>query len=448
MGSPRLSLIAPAPVLLTSSGFYGTLAAVRSLGRAGIPIVVADEARLGPASWSRFVTRRERCPGQSSSAFIDWLLAFGEEHPGHVLYPTSDETAWVFAKNREPLSRCFHLYQPPLDAICSLLNKRQLDGVGRAEGLSFPRTWFPESDSDVLRVAREARFPVLVKPVTQMLHPTHSKGTVVDSPAHLADTFAVVATDPYAPELIAHDPTVVRPMIQEFHINAVNGIYNISGFIDEFGRVLGLRASKKVFQRPRRLGVGVCFEPAEIDEVLADAVVRVCRRVGYYGVFEVEFIPSNGENLLIDFNPRFYGQMGFDIRRGLPLPVLAYYAALGDRSAVTRLAAESAAGGDDQRTAYCHRIDLEQLLCFQRLSGALSAEEARHWRGWYDSRRESVVDAVIDSDDRLPAFSEILQQTYAHLRHPRMAARTMLLRSMLLGVNAWQLARDANLDAI
>src|SRR6188472_1424905 len=86
VGSPRLSLIAPAPVLLTSSGFYGTLAAVRSLGRAGIPIVVADEARLGPASWSRFVTRRERCPGQSSSAFIDWLLAFGEEHPGHVLY--------------------------------------------------------------------------------------------------------------------------------------------------------------------------------------------------------------------------------------------------------------------------------------------------------------------------------------------------------------------------
>src|SRR6266436_4705611 len=84
------------PALLTMPGYGGTLAAVRCLGRAGIPVTVASEAPALPAAWSRWTTRRVRCPRpRDARAFMDWLLRFGEREPGHVLYPTSDDLAYL-----------------------------------------------------------------------------------------------------------------------------------------------------------------------------------------------------------------------------------------------------------------------------------------------------------------------------------------------------------------
>ena len=63
---------------------------------------------------------------------------------------------------------------------------------------------------------------------------------------------------------------------------------------------------------------------------LVEAIRRLCREVGYFGVFEIEFLRVLDRGwAVIDFNPRFYHQMGFDIARGLPLPIWAYLGASG-----------------------------------------------------------------------------------------------------------------------
>ena len=81
------------PALLANADYYGTLAAARSLGRYGVPVTVAHENHLGAASWSRFIADSCSCPPTSDSrAFLSWLIAFGAAHPGHVLYPTSDDS--------------------------------------------------------------------------------------------------------------------------------------------------------------------------------------------------------------------------------------------------------------------------------------------------------------------------------------------------------------------
>ncbi len=117
-------------VLLTESSYLSTLAAVRSFGRAGIDCVVACDSRLGAASWSRFVKRRVRCPSYTDSgALLEWLLAYGAKHPGHVLYATSDDMAWLYALHHAELSRHFRMYQPRVETVYGLLNKQQLDGI-------------------------------------------------------------------------------------------------------------------------------------------------------------------------------------------------------------------------------------------------------------------------------------------------------------------------------
>src|SRR4051794_26307538 len=98
----------PAPMLLCNPDYYGTLAATRLLGRRGIPVSVAGEQRLAVSSWSRYATRRLRCPAsRDSSAFVDWLLAFGKREPGHTLCPTSDDLTYLYALHREELSQNF-----------------------------------------------------------------------------------------------------------------------------------------------------------------------------------------------------------------------------------------------------------------------------------------------------------------------------------------------------
>ena len=45
--------------------------------------------------------------------FMDWLLRFGEREPGHVLYPTSDDLAYLFAQRAAEIGRSPDVPPPP-----------------------------------------------------------------------------------------------------------------------------------------------------------------------------------------------------------------------------------------------------------------------------------------------------------------------------------------------
>ncbi len=419
----------PAPLLLTVAGFYGTLAAARAAGRAGIPVVVADPGLLAPARWSRFVSRRERCPSmEQPEQLLQWLLDHGAHAPGAVLYPTSDEMAWLLSRHREALGRVFRLYQPPLEAVYALLHKGQLQANAQAVGLEVPPTFFPRDEAALEGVAVQARYPVLLKPQPQIFHATHSKGQLAHTPEELREGFrAACAADTYGGLLHDFDPEATRPMVQEFFSEAAEGIYSVSGFIDEAGRLVASRAAHKVLQRPRKLGIGLCFESAPVDPQLAAGLEALARRVGYYGVFEAEFIRAGGRALLIDFNPRFYSQMAFDEDRGLALPRLVHAAACGDRARLEALAAAARDWRPSARHHYRHGFVLDVTLLAQGASGRFSEDEVRHWRRWGQAPGDHVTDAVVDAEDWLPGVVDTAGHLLQYLRHPRAFVRQFVL---------------------
>jgi D-aspartate ligase len=415
------------PALLTNADYYGTLAAARSLGRYGVPVTVAHDNHLGAASWSRFVSRSLSCPPTSDSRrFLEWLVAFGATAPGHVLYPTSDDAAFIYAAHREELAKYFHLYQPPVEAIYGLLNKRKLGAEARAVGLQAPRTWFPKTDADFEQIRDEARGSLVIKPVTQILFTRHRKGEVVLDASTLKAQYESFADEPYAAELVERDPDVASPMVQEFHPEAGHAIYSLSGFITQKGE-WAMRGAMKVLQLPRRLGVGICFENAPVEGALADAIVSMCQRMGYFGVFEAEFIRHTTGLLLIDFNPRFYGQMGFDIARGLPLVALAYEGAMQNHERVTQLMRSACewSTANEVPPVFCNQMALNLVLRSQQSSGAMPAAEAHHWREWI--RTNATVDAVFDDEDWAPSAVDLLSRLSAYARHPRSFVRTVVL---------------------
>ncbi|MFI5302997.1 MAG: carbamoyl-phosphate synthase, partial [Polyangiales bacterium] len=202
-----------------------------------------------------------------------------------------------------------------------------------------------------------------------------------------------------------------------------NGIYSLSGYADRHGDIVTARAARKILQRPRTLGIGLCFEEATVTPQLLEGTQALCRRVGYQGVFEVEFLEVGPRALLIDFNPRFYGQMALDIDRGMPLPRMAYADALGDSA--TMMALAETADATSPEHVYCHRSLFELMLRAQRLSGKLGVADGHRWQRWWAAHRDEATDAVIDRSDPLPWGVEMIVQLAWLAKHPRSFVRSL-----------------------
>jgi len=417
------------PVLLTSADYCGTLAAARLLGQLGFRVTMAEPGRGGSASWSRHVARRVRCPPLSQpEAFVRWMLDFGRENPGHLYYPTSDDLAWLTSANLDALAPHFLLLSPPLAALGRLLDKASLHGLCAEAGVDTPRAWFPRDRGDLEAVAAEAAFPVLIKQRTQVLSDSHSKGMVVATPEALLEQFPrFERQNGHAPAVAAAWPEACRPLVQEFHAEGAEGSLLVAGFADRDGRVLAARASNKLLQRPRRLGIALCLEEAPLDPALTAALGRLCAGAGYFGVFHVELVRAAGRQLLIDFNPRYYHHMAFEITRGMPLPLFVVAAAKGDRATLARLELEALHAAEPLGRAFTHWLDLRVTVEGQRLCGAMTPTEATRWQDWAEAHRGATTDAVWDAADRWPSFFDVGSRLKDWVRHPRSFVRKTLL---------------------
>jgi hypothetical protein len=166
-----------------------------------------------------------------------------------------------------------------------------------------------------------------------------------------------------------------------------------------------------------------------VDKSVSEQLARLCRTLGYFGVFEAEFV-SDGQSLqLIDFNPRFYGQMAFETARALPLGYLAWLGALGKTDEIEQALGRAEAWQEGRGYAYCDRIYLNTVLLLQGLARKMPASEVRHWRKWqrHHNEQKLMVDAAHERRDPLPGFAQGMHELYAALRHPRAFLRKTVL---------------------
>lgn len=407
------------PVLLLMPEYVGTLAAARCLRKKGVPVHVASSQPLAPALWSRGVKRRLHSPAfkRGPTPVLEWLLEHGAREPGAVLYPTCDELAWLISRHKDALKDHYRLYSPSIESLRAVLDKRRLYAACVEMGVDVPRTWYPEDEAELARFANGST-PFLVKPRTQVFFRSQAKGSLARSPADLERIWQDYRRSAFAPELVADMDDITIPMAQEFIAGAKQGVYSISGFINKAGKILATRGSCKLLQLPPNAGVGVCFESTEPDPRLVAAIAALCQRVGYFGVFEVEFLQSDGRHLLIDFNPRYFGQMGFDIARGMDLPWLVHLCALEDEPAATE-ASQSMLPDQAHPRSYRNRLAVEWRLAAGGIGGAVSPAEIQHWRTWLRNNNDCSVDAFLNRSDPGPSLAAVASILWSSMRHPR-----------------------------
>jgi D-aspartate ligase len=405
-------------VLLGTGVAGGTIAAARHLGTSGFNVSIFSSSKLCAAAWSRHVSRNYTSPPEHSNRdFINRLLEIGSADSGQILLATSDQTAWLYAEHASQLSKYFRLYQPSLDCMRRILDKKLFADAAVSAGIAVLPSWIPRSIQDVEAFAPDLPYPILIKPRTHVYRYRNDKGVAVNSAEELISQYRLFeARERRRATYNSLIPEAVLPILQKFVNPERGGVRSVSGFIDRAGNSYVVRHTIKVFQRSHPVGVGVCFESASELPLLSNAVRDLCRALSFFGLFEVEFVFYENKWNVIDFNPRLFNQVGMDIRRGAPLPLLACLDAAGETTALIAAVARANSEKDDEQVVFCDCFTFRAILLLQAITSRISFDQLKYWRQWTKRHASHCIDFAADRCDPAPGIVHALSEICLGLR--------------------------------
>jgi D-aspartate ligase len=390
------------------------VAFIRSLGRAGVPVVAYAYQRAAAGRFSRCVTAKRACPSPArTDEFVDWLAGELERGAIDLVAPTSDRVSFCTAAAAELLDRSTAQFgQPDPEAIRTTLFKHWFGAAMHRVGFPTPCWRTPTTLDEARAAADEIGFPVVLKPRSHV-GVGATRGIVVRAADQLERAFEAYPLTHGHTTVLRHDADLTMPVIQRYHELGTVDVVSVTGCLDRDGSPLAVNHSRKVSQLPRRLGVGTMFEPIA-EPPFSAAAVDAVREVLGSGVFELEVLvdKATGEHWAVDLNPRGFGQIALDIALGNDLPRLWY-------TSVTGTVLEPAAPHNPPPRYWHEAVTSYVGLGVRFARGPRRGAILRHalWRS-----RAPRVEAAFERHDPLPG----LLFASAHLRHPRSLLRPFL----------------------
>ena len=277
---------------------HGSLAAVRSLGRLGVPVIGVHEDRWAPAAWSRYaVAKVVWRPPSDPDAIVAGLLQLGRQVGRPALLLTTDDAGALLVAERASSLR-EHFLLPQVDPALPrrLADKGLLHETCVAAGVPTAQGRVVTSRVELLAAALADR-PAVLKVAEPWLLPKR---------AGLSGT-AVVRS---VPEAVAHYDRlaaagVSRVVYQEYLDPRSSQDWYVSAYCRAGGEPLACFTARKLRSWPPKAGfttLGVVRENPELVAVISGLTTSV----GYAGILDadVRFDERDGRYKLLDFNPR------------------------------------------------------------------------------------------------------------------------------------------------
>jgi D-aspartate ligase len=302
-----------APAVVVDVGWVNGLAAIRSLGRAGVEVLAVDHRPSALGFRSRYAKPLVSPDPQDEEAFVSFLAGLELETPAPV-FPTHDEPLNAIARAGDRLDERFLFPFPRWEVLSKIQSKRsQLEAAEKA-GIPVPR-WSTTSSA-----ADELGYPVLVKPSS-----TEGFKRRFGRQAFRCETGAEV-------ERAFAEAEEYEPLVQELVPGGDEQLYTLGSYLAADGAPLGLFCGRKLRQTPP--GVGTCRvgEAVWVEEVV-DQGLRLLRELGHTGLSQVEFKrdPRDGGYRLMEVNPRLWQWHSLAAACGVDLPRIAYEDLTGER---------------------------------------------------------------------------------------------------------------------
>lgn len=311
-----------APVFVTDGELRSTLAVVRSLGKAGIPVTVGAVGRQSLAGSSRWAaaTVQYPCPISQPSEFRSFIREHVHRNEYSLLIPMSDKTMQLLSNDKDALGCRTRTSIPGAEQVRRVQNKAYVLSVAQGIGIGIPKTHTPSSAAELRSIADSCEYPVVIKPRQSWVQREEgwSRGSVTY--AHTPE------------ELISKywecDAQIPGPLIQERVQGEGRGVFLlICG-----GQLKALFCHRRVREKPPSGGVSVYSESVSADPALVEKCVELLRRIGWEGPAMVEFkVDKNtGTPKLMEINGRFWGSLELAIHAGVDFPVMLYRLAMGE----------------------------------------------------------------------------------------------------------------------
>ncbi len=296
------------PAAIIDVGWVNGLAAIRSLGRAGVRVLAVDHRPSALGFRSRYAERFV-CPDPRTdeTRFIAFMRALGEV----VVLPTHDKELNALARYLDDLPVLAPF--PGWELLEHVQSKRSQLEHAEAAGIDAPQTRYPGSVQDARAAAEELGLPVVVKPEDPVGFKQRFRRQAFRCESLREVEEAYAQAEEFA------------PMVQEFVPGGDETLYTVGSYLTRAGEPLGIFCGRKLQQTPRGIGTCRVGEAVWVDEVVA-AALRLLRAFDYFGLSQIEFKQDarDGRFKLMEINPRLWQWHGLATACGVDLPRIAY----------------------------------------------------------------------------------------------------------------------------
>ncbi len=274
---------------------------------------------LSPAKdWRAGRIQKENLTGEE--AYIQEILQICEKENIDTIFPSFDPHVYVFSKNKERfLQRGVLIPVPDYETVVTPLDKYRTIKAAEAVGFPCPKTYLPENESQVRRIALELGFPLVIKP----RFTAGGRGTDVvrDMPELLDKIHPVIETQG-------------MPLMQEYIPG--NQQENIHIVLNKNGEVKFLyqKQSRRLFCRGTFTIHREAVSPTEHGLLCG----RFLHDLGWWGAGLVELKIDQRDNMpkLMEVNPRFGSGILDSVAAGMNGPWICLQVASGEKVEVAK----------------------------------------------------------------------------------------------------------------
>ncbi len=313
-------------ILLTDGNERATLAAARSLVRAGHAVWVTAPTRLSLAGASRGVRscRLATDPLKAPAAYAAEVGEIARREGVGLLLPMTDPSVEALLEHRSALPADVVLPFPALSTYRAASDKARMLDLARASGFGVPETRLitsagaPGGVDEAL--SDPAFFPAVVKPHRSVVSVNGTRRKTAVTP---------VADPAAARRALAALPPSAFPVLLQRQVEGVG-----EGFfaLRWGGRIVAMFAHRRLREKPLTGGVSVYRESIALDEALAGPGLRLLDALDWQGVAMVECKreEATGRQIIMEVNGRFWGSLQLAIDAGVDFPSLLVRCVAGE----------------------------------------------------------------------------------------------------------------------
>lgn len=303
-------------VIILDGDLPASLAAVRSLGRRGLRVMVGAAGTDALAFRSRHCAERLPYPDPMAEpvAFRQALREALEKRRVCLVLPMSDRTIIPLTAEREATEALAPLAMASNHALAEARSKGRTEALARRLGIRVPRSVEVRSPEELSAFRCDLGFPCVVKPDASKVWSDDGRGS--DLAVEYARDWEELVY--WATRLLQHGPV----QLQERIVGDGIGL----GVLCSRGVVLFAFQYRRLHEVPLSGGASSYRVSEELDPILVEAARAVMGSLAWDGVAMLEFKrpPSGGSPRLLEVNGRFWGSLALAVGAGADFPAFLY----------------------------------------------------------------------------------------------------------------------------